>query len=252
MPHRSFRPISIFFIFLLSACSATSDFGRSGVDQSISAYSARVSGEDSKSISLTPQEREMVNQMHHFAYLDSTAQSHVEWAQAFIDILGQGRVYPITEQTYFNWLMRDNRNSPDAAYGRLAADIGADLLLMPKLFNSICQVQKIDENRLAAAQQIPTTPSATHQGLAQRREYNETNISITAEQLHFRYNSYSFALEQLLVQAPNIKARSVDAQLSDYALKLNSVKNDRYCPAKPMDTKPTSRFASASETVDLG
>lgn len=236
--------ITVFGVALVSACSTAGDFGRIEGDVAALSYQpADTTAGLASSLAISDEEREFQSRLQRFMNMDQGS----GW---FADVTRKLRISTgkqPTEQDYFVWLRDDYSNSIAGAYGRIGNDVQTDLLTLPGLFSSICAVERVDQQRHIAADQIPTTPPETLAGLEERRMQNAQDIADFGRILQFRYNSYSYALEQMLVEAPSESARYVDAKLSELAQYLGRSQNNAYCDAQVRADAPRSRFAGPIE-----
>ncbi|MCB1517684.1 MAG: hypothetical protein KDJ19_08745 [Hyphomicrobiaceae bacterium] len=241
--------ISVLGLSIVSACSTAGDFGRIEGDVAALAYQpADTTAGLASSLAISDEERDFQSRLQRFMNMDQGS----GW---FADVTRKLRISTgkqPTEQDYFIWLRDDYSGSIAGAYGRIGNDVQTDLLTLPGLFTSICGVERVDQQRHIAAGQIPTTPPETLAGLEERRMQNQQDIADFGRVLHFRYNSYSYALEQMLVEAPSESARYVDAKLSELAEYLGRSENNAYCDAQIRAEAPRSRFAGPIEQASAG
>ena len=210
----------------LAACSATGDFGRT--------YSPQPSFLDQRpgqtrdgqfELLRSSEETRMQNVTARFM---STTDSR-SWLARIRQMARSATGVQTSETDYFK-LMRSKRfAAPETRYASLSSDIQLDNMTLPEAFRAICAVQTLDQRRQTALDGIPTTDRQTRAALAKRREENRTRITEFGAMIAFRYNSYSHALEQLLVETPAPAARDVDARLSEMAVFVNLARNNRYC-----------------------
>ena len=64
---------------------------------------------------------------------------------------------------------------------------------------------------------------------AKRHAENEAVISWFARSVYYRYESYSYALDHLLVETPHEEAISVNGQLSDLAVWVEAAQRGDFC-----------------------
>jgi hypothetical protein len=118
---------------------------------------------------------------------------------------------------YYRWLQKTNYRSSEVRYNTVAGDVHADVLTLPDTFTAICAVETIDDRRaLALAELGPLEPGIADR-VAQRRADNSATIASFVVAVRYRYESYGYALDNLLVETPHANAREVDAVLSDLA-----------------------------------
>ncbi|MCB9993424.1 MAG: hypothetical protein H6873_07180 [Hyphomicrobiaceae bacterium] len=225
---------------ILAACSTAGDFGRIDRDVATLAYQpADTTAGLASTLAISDEERDFQSRLQRFMNMDARS----GWLADVTRKLRISTGKQPTEQDYFLWLRDDYSDSISAVYGRIGNDVDTDLLTLPGMFGSICAVERVDRQRNIAGDQIPTTPPETLVALEERRMHNQADIDRFGQALQFRYNSYSYALEQMLVQAPGENARYVDAKLSELAEFLGRSENDAYCGAESHVDAPRSRYA---------
>lgn len=217
---------ALVLIFSLAACSATGDFGRT--------YSPQPSFLDQRpgqtrdgqfDLLRASEETRMENATARFmSTTDSTS-----WLARIRQAARSATGVQTSETDYFK-LMRSKRfGAPETRYASLSNDIQLDNMTLPEAFRAICAVQTLDQRRQTALEGVPGTDEQTRAALARRREENRARIAEFAAMIEFRYNSYSYALEQLLVETPAPAARDVDARLTRMAVFVNLARNNSYC-----------------------
>lgn len=246
------RPISCaaaaLILPLLAACSTVGDLGRSThVEPAQVAYTQGQPHYAQPALAISPQEKDMHARLFRFENLESTD----NWVAKVMRSARIDSRVDLSESDYFDWLRNAYAGSTEAAYGRIANDVAMDVMTLPQVFQSICDVNRIDQQRQIAADRLPATPPETILAQTARRAENDAKIASFTTVLDFRYNSYSFALEQMLIHAPNAQARTVDAKLSEMANYLDWASARNYCNMPGSGNAPQSRFASSQMKIDL-
>lgn len=130
---------------------------------------------------------------------------------------------------YYRWLQKTRYRSSEVRYNTVAGDIHADVLTLPETFEAICAVEDIDRQRgIALAELGPLEPGMADR-VAQRRAENDTTIATFVVAVRYRYESYGYALDNLLVETPHENAREVDALLSDLARFVGKAEAADFC-----------------------
>lgn len=208
-----------------AACSPTGDFGRvpqtPGVNISLSAPRSE---DAARTLALTDEERLMKNRIHRFV---SFSQNQSWTGVVMFSVRAQsGR--PQT-RNYYDWLRKEGYASSRGRYRRMLNDIELDKLTLPDVYASICAVNEIDRRRAIALTGLSQTDPEAEAAGAQRRFENGQTIGGFVEALAFRYDSYAFALEQLLVDTPHEEARTVDTSLGELAVLLEAARAAQFC-----------------------
>ncbi len=220
-------PVGVVMLGLagIAACSPTGDFGRErqtpGVNISLSAPRSE---DVVRTVALTDEERLMKNRIHRFV---SFSQNQ-SWAGVVMFSMQAQSGRPQT-RNYYDWLRKEEYASSPGRYRRMLNDIELDKLTLPNVYASICAVNEIDRRRAIALTGLSQPDPETAAAGAQRRIENGQTIGGFVEALAFRYDSYAFALEQLLVDTPHEEARTVDASLSELAVLLEAARTAQFC-----------------------
>ncbi len=206
-------------LLALAGCAPTGDFGRK------QAFAGGLFAQAGASSTLSDEEREMTNRMERFVVAPGKPSSTVSLTQNAAGPSGEG---PQTGD-YYLALRQENFATPRTRYARMLNDIQLDILTLPALFSSICQVREIDRRRQVAADGLPRISSEALAAQTARRAGNEGAISGFVAALSFRQDGYGYALEQLLVATPHEQARAVDAGLNELAVFVASARAGRFC-----------------------
>jgi hypothetical protein len=116
---------------------------------------------------------------------------------------------------YFRWIEKTNYRSPEVRYNTVAGDIIADIQTLPTTFDAICKVIEIDRQRGVALQNVAHVEDGMGERVAERKIDNETTIGDFVWAVRYRYESYGYALDNLLIETPHEKSREVDGLLTD-------------------------------------
>ena len=192
------------------------------------------------------EEEAMVNRV--WRYL--TAPHAADWKFNIAVDLKASRLSPQLPATsfevtrYYNSLRKDAYASSRVRFTTIAADIDRDIAMLPEAFAAICVVQELDRKRaiaLAASRLGPVLPVE----VADRRLENDNTIAWFVAALRYRYDSYSFALDTLLVETPHQEAREVDWRLGALQLFVVEAMAGHFC-AGGGDVDPDAGGAIAS------
>ncbi|MDB5507344.1 MAG: hypothetical protein JWR75_1982 [Devosia sp.] len=187
-------------------------------------------GEPVSTLLVADEEEAMVNRV--WRYL--TAPHAADWKFNLAVELKASRLSPRLPATsfevtrYYNYLRKDAYASSRVRFATIAADIDRDIAMLPETFAAICVVQELDRKRavaLAASSLGPVLPVE----VADRRIENDNSIAWFVAALRYRYDSYSFALDTLLVETPHQEAREVDWRLGALQLFVAEAMGGRFC-----------------------
>lgn len=223
----------------LVACSPrpVGDFGRAApsvlhdrVLPAVGNTVANARGEPVSGFNQTDQEREMHDRTWRFLIaahsLDWTFDRSVEVQRTR---LGAARDHKFTTDRYYKWLRETAYNSSRTRYATVGRHIAADLDTLPKTFLSICAVQEVDRQRRVALTQIGTLGPGVAADVEARRTENTWHVDWFVRALTYRYESYSFALDHLLVETPHEQSMAVDDSLRRMAPWVERARRGDFC-----------------------
>jgi hypothetical protein len=231
------RAVPLLALLLLAGCARpVGDLGRAerGVlhDEIMPAIGharATQSGEAS-SFNLTDQEVEMRDRVWRYlvsphAY-DWFGDIAVEYQRTRIVPIGNKR---LPTNTYYEWLHSSRFASSRVRYSRVDDDAIADIGMMPSAFRSICAVIEIDRQRGIASNEIEGLEDDVSHNAAARHAENLAVIGWFVRAVGNRYQSYSYALDHLLVETPHEEAVDVNASLSQLAIYVDAAERGDFC-----------------------
>ena len=216
-------------LLLLSGCARpVGDFGRAEPDvvhddlmPAAGALRAAYAGEPGSNFDQSDEEVEMANRIWRFETSGHTS----DWLFDNVAEFRRTRLLPppgpaFRDDRYYNWLHGTTYQSAPVRYATLADDVEADLATLPDTFAAICKVEAIDRQRRLAAANVPTGP-ATRANLAARLAENAQIIGNFTQALRYRYDSYNYALDHLLVETPYPAARAVDPSAGRWLIAMS-------------------------------
>jgi len=127
-----------------------------------------------------------------------------------------------------NWLTGVRYPAPAVRYATMHEHMGADLAMLPKVFEAICRVDELDRQRRVALEGIDVEPEIL-KNVEGRLEENRVYVGQFADALTFRYANYDYALNHLLVTQPDPAARMVDADLNELAIHVDRARSGDFC-----------------------
>lgn len=139
-----------------------------------------------------------------------------------------GRSGPMVIDLYYDWLRRTAYASSGVRYATITDDIDADLATIPDTFTAICRVEEIDRERRTALKNLQLGPDSSAAAAARRAE-NEREVGWFVASLRYRSDAYGYALDHLLVDAPDPKAKGVDAGLARLDAQVAAAERHRFC-----------------------
>jgi len=162
----------------------------------------------------TDQEREMHDRTWRFLIAahgrDWTFDTSVELQRTRI---GRAQDFRFTTDRYYHWLRTTHYRSSTTRYSTVGRHILADLDTLPTTFRAICAVEEIDRQRRIALAELGGIEQSVADNVAARRIENQWHIDWFVRALNYRYQSYSYALDHLLVETPHEQSMGVDENL---------------------------------------
>ncbi len=244
------RFILLIVIFgLISACTRpTGDFGRvqpnfihDDILPAAGKLRAKADGEPVSNLNLTDEEGEMHNRVWRFLAAphakDWFYDIAVEWQRTRL-IAATDSEFSI--ERYYNFLRSERYSSSRVRYFKLANDIDADLNTAPSVFKTICAALEIDRRRAIAVNSLNSAGALERNAVNQRQAENAIFIDWFVRAIRFRYDSYSLALERLLIETPHEGARDIDRRLSSFAIEVERAERRDFCGSSLVYSKKSN------------
>lgn len=229
---------AVLLLAALGACARpVGDFGRAEPsvlhDQIMPAMGragARASGEPVSNFNLTDQEREMHDRVWRFL----VAPHSRDWFYDTAVELQRTRISGETDlrfspDRYYLHLRSTTYASSRVRYQTVASDIMADIATIPSTFVAICNVIEVDRQRAIAVSNVRLgAPEGTLE-VGSRTWENDQRINWFVRALGYRFDSYSTALDRLLVETPHEEGRIVDARLAEMEVYVRRARARDFC-----------------------
>lgn len=223
----------------LAACGPRpiGDFGRAQpsvlhdeILPSIGKTRAELAGEPVSQFNQTDQEREMHDRVWRFLIAPHAR----DWFYDFSVELQRTRLsgrrdHKFAPDRYYRWLRQTEFASSRVRYSAVADDVIADIETMPATFRVICTVIEIDRQRGIAGREIATLGPGALENARARKAENDERIDWFVRAVTYRYESYGFALDQLLIETPHEEAIQVDGLLSDLQVYVEMAQRGDFC-----------------------
>lgn len=225
-------------LLALAGCARpVGDFGRAAPDPLhdevmplLGTGRALLSKEPVSAFNLADQEREMRDRIWRYLI----APHAYDWFGANIAEFQRTRILPVSAKPmrtdlYYQWLHSERFASSRVRYARIADNVTTDIQMMPSAFASICAVREIDRQRGVADNGLADLDEKTKGDAAARQFENETQIAWFVRAVGNRSQSYSFALDHLLVETPHEEAVKVNGLLSDLEIYVEAAERGDFC-----------------------
>ena len=208
---------------LVAACVSrpVGDFGRAqpGVlhDQVMPAIGSKVAanrGEPVSNLNQTDQEREMHDRTWRFLIAphsrDWMFDTNTELQRTRI---GAAKDHQYGPERYYAFLRTTHYQSSPTRYNSVGRHILADIDTLPTTFRAICAVEEVDRQRRIALAELPGIEPSVAANVQARYVENRWHIDWFVRALNYRYQSYAYALDHLLVETPHEQSMAVDENL---------------------------------------
>lgn len=166
------------------------------------------------SLNQTDQEREMHDRTWRFLVAahsrDWQFDSSVELQRTRI---GRARDHKFSTDRYYAWLRGAQYRSSTTRYATVGRHILADFDTLPATFRAICAVEEVDRQRRIAVAELGSIEPVVAHNVEARRMENQWHVDWFVRALNYRYQSYAYALDHLLVETPHEQSMAVDEAL---------------------------------------
>jgi hypothetical protein len=130
---------------------------------------------------------------------------------------------------YYRWLKGTSYQSSTTRYATVGRHIAADIDTVPTTFLSICRVLEVDRQRDVALNGLSGLEPEVADDVAARRQENDNHIDWFVRALDYRYQSYNYALDHLLVETPHEQSLAVDEALRRLEVYVDRAKRGDFC-----------------------
>jgi len=130
---------------------------------------------------------------------------------------------------YYKIISSDRYASSRVRYATIADHLSIDIELMPSTFRSICAVFEIDRQRSVAAGGLAGIEPAMQREQRDRAAENDETVAWFVRAIRYRYESYNYAMEHLLVETPHEEAVQVDGLLSQMLILVEQGERGDFC-----------------------
>lgn len=230
---RAVRLLSIGLLLLVAACARpTGDFGRAEQNVLNDEIMPKIGNLRAKgsSFNYADQETEMRDRV--WRYL--VAPHAYDWFGDVAVEFQRTRIVPMSNKPldrrlYYKWLHSSRFASSRVRYARVEEDAIADNAMVPPTFAAICVVIELDRQRGVASNAIVGLEEDVYVNAAKRQAENRDVIDWFVRSLRHRYESYSYALDHLLVETPHEEAIGTNDRLNELAIYVEAAERGDFC-----------------------
>ena len=208
----------------LGGCSG-GDFGRTRQDFLNDDMHRWIGGEATGSVGLRPSQFQLTDgerQLRDLAYpLIEPPHSRPAWKSVFGDyaaLPSPWRQKPAFDRTAYGRLLIDEPHRSDASrYAQLIDDVRDDITRFEPFYASAIGVLDLDRKRNASLAHVSQLSPREHADAVARMEENALIVQWVQQCLERRISSYRWALERLVIQAPDNMAADADRLIGELA-----------------------------------
>jgi hypothetical protein len=208
----------------LGACSG-GDFGRTREDMRSDDMHRWLGLEATSSVGLRPSQFQLTDnerQLRDLAYpLIEPPHSRPAWRSVFGDYLPMAspwRQTPAFDRTSYGRMLIDEPHRSHASrYSQLIDDVRGDVARFEPFFGSAIKVIELDRKRDASLKYISELSPRERADAVARMQENSLIVQWMQQCLERRVSSYRWALERLVLQAPDNLAADADRLINELA-----------------------------------
>jgi hypothetical protein len=208
----------------LSACSG-GDFGRTRQDFLSDDMHRWLGAEATSSIGIGPSQFQLTDnerRLRDLAYpLIEPPHSRPAWKSVFGDyqpLPSPWRQAPVFDRTaYGRALIDEPHRSHSSRYANLIDDVRDDISRFEPFFASAIKVLELDRKRNASLARVSELSPREHDDAIARMQENALIVQWVQQCLEQRVSSYRWALERLVIQAPDGMAADADRLIGELA-----------------------------------
>jgi hypothetical protein len=224
-PIRYFSPVPLLLVGgMLAACSG-GDFGRTREDFRNDDMHRWIGLEATSSVALRPSQFQLTDeerQLRDLAYpLIEPPHSRPAWKSVFGDYQPlpspwrQGALFDRT--AYGRALIDEPHRSHSSRYAQLIEDVRSDITRFELFYASAVKVIELDRRRNASLSRISELSPRERADAVARMQENSLIVQWVQQCLERRVSSYRFAVERLVLQAPDAMAAEADRLIGELA-----------------------------------
>jgi hypothetical protein len=209
---------------MLGGCSG-GDFGRTRQDFLSDDMHRWIGGEATASVGLRPSQFQLTDnerQLRDYAFpLIEPPHSRPAWKSVFGDykpLPSPWRQQVVFDRTaYGRQLIDEPHRSHSSRYALLIDDVRDDITRFEPFFGSAIRVLDLDRKRNASLAHVSALTPRERADAVARMEENTLIVQWVQQCLEQRVSSYRWALERLVIQAPDNMAADADRLISELA-----------------------------------
>jgi hypothetical protein len=245
-PIRYFAPVLLLIAGgMLGACSG-GDFGRTREDFRSADMHRWIGLEATSSVGLRPSQFQLTDnerQLRDLAYpLIEPPHSRPAWKSVFGDYLpmpSPWRQAPVFDRTaYGRALIDEPHRSHSSRYAQLMEDVRGDVTRFELFYASAIKVLELDRRRDASLSRVSELSPRERADAVARMQENSLIVQWVQQCLERRVSSYRWAVERLVLHAPDAMAADADRLITELAAQTaNPPVQARPVIERPVTTK---------------
>jgi hypothetical protein len=224
-PIRSLLPVPALLLTLLLAGCSGGDFWRTRDDMRNDDMHSWIGREATASVGVQPSQFQLTEnerQLRDYAYpLIEPPLSRPAWKSVFGDftpIASPWRQAPVFDRTAYGRALIDEPHRTHASrYAQLIDDVRDDITRFELFYSTAVRVVDLDRKRNASMAHMSELSPREHADAVSRMQENALIVQWVQQCLERRVSSYRWALERLVLQAPDGMAADADRLIGELA-----------------------------------
>ena len=224
-PIRSLLPLPALLVTLALAGCSGGDFWRTRDDMRNDDMHSWIGREATASVGVHPSQfqlSENERQLRDYAYpLIEPPHSRPAWKSVFGDyttIATPWRQAPVFDRTAYGRALIDEPHRTHASrYSQLIDDVRDDITRFELFYSTAVRVLDLDRKRNATMAHMSELSPREHADAVSRMQENALIVEWVQQCLERRVSSYRWALERLVLQAPDAMAADADRLIGELA-----------------------------------
>ncbi len=224
-PRRVLLPLSALLVSVLLAGCSGGDFWRTRDDMRNDDMHSWIGREATASVGVRPSQFQLTEderQLRDYAYpLIEPPHSRPAWKSVFGDytpIASPWRqVAPFDRTAYGRALIDEPHRSHASRYAQLIDDVRGDITRFEQFYGTAVRVVDMDRKRNATMAHISVLSPRERADAVARMQENSLIVQWVQQCLERRVSSYRWALERLVLQAPDPMAADADRLIGELA-----------------------------------
>jgi hypothetical protein len=225
LARRASPQLTLLFVGVALAGCSGGDFGRTRADFLNDDMHRWIGAEATGSVGLKPSQFQLTDherQLRDYAYpLIEPPHSRPAWRSVFGDYSALPspwrQAVAFDRTSYGRMLIDEPHRSHSSRYAQLIEDVRNDVTRFEPFFGTAIRVIELDKKRNASMSQVSELSPRERADAVARMQENSLIVQWVQQCLEQRVSSYRWALERLVIQAPDGMAAEADRLIGELA-----------------------------------